>query len=517
MKRLLTWLFTVVTTVSITYSNTLPLIPYPQQVQVTKGNLCIPDNITLMGEAPDSPTIGYIRQELCSMGLNANITTSSSQPFLKLQLNKHIKGSEAYHLDVCKEGIRIQASTAQGLFYGFQTLRQLVDTSNKTLPCVAIKDEPAFSWRAFMLDEARHFKGKETVKRLLDEMAELKMNVFHWHLTDDQGWRIEIKKYPLLTEIGSKRDSTQTGGNSQSKSYRIEPHSGYYTQAEIADIIAYAQKRHITIVPEIEMPGHASAAIAAYQWLGTETTPGYVQAKFGVFENVYNVTDSRVRNFFEDVLSEVIDLFPGKVIHIGGDEVRYNQWLASPQVQSFMKEHKMSDPAEVQIWFTNNISEFIASKGRRMMGWNEITGDKVHSDVPASDGKLDTQLAKNAIVHFWKGDPDLIRKAVERGHLVVNSFHSYTYLDYTYQNLPLEKSYSFRPIAESIPKKYHKQIIGLGAQMWSEWIPTETDMYKQIFPRLAAYAECGWTKQENKSWERFKTISDTRWVNENTK
>lgn len=517
MKRFVTWLFTVIAAVSITYSSTLPLIPYPQYVQKREGNLCIPDSIMLRGESVASSTLDYIQKELDSMGLYTDIAASSTQPFLSLQLNKAIRGIEAYHLKIGDDGIQIQASTEQGLFYGFQTFRQLLNQSKKTLPCVVIKDKPAFSWRAFMLDEARHFKGKETVKRLLDEMAQLKMNVFHWHLTDDQGWRIEIKKYPLLTEIGGKRDSTQTGGNSRSNSYRIEPHSGHYTQAEIAEVIAYAQKRHITIVPEVEMPGHASAAIAAYPWLGTGTTPVHVQAKFGVFENVYNVADPRVRTFLQDVLSEVIDLFPGKVIHIGGDEVRYTQWLASSQALSFMKEHKMSDPADLQIWFTNNMSEFIASKGRRMMGWNEITGDKVHSKTEESVPKLTTQLAKNAIVHFWKGDPELIRKAVECGYSVVNSYHSYTYLDYTYKNLPLEKSYSFQPIAESIPTQYHKQIIGLGAQMWCEWVPTEADMYKQIFPRLAAYAECGWTRQGNKSWERFKTIAETRWVNNSTK
>lgn len=299
-----------------------------------------------------------------------------------------------------------------------------------------------------MLDEGRYFKGKEVVFRLLDQMALLKMNTFHWHLTEDQGWRIEIKKYPLLTEIGSCRDSSEIN-HFHSNIFDGKPHCGYYTQEEIKEVIAYAGKHHINIVPEIEMPGHASAAIAAYPWLGTTGRQIKVQPAFGVHYDIYNITDPRVLQFQEDVLDEVIALFPGPVIHIGGDEIRYNQWKDSPKVQAYMKENKIRTPAELQVSFTNHISNMLAGKGRRMMGWNDITGDILHEYQDGTDSAgNDQSLNKSAIVQFWKGDPKLINQSLEKGYDIVNSYHEYTYLDYDYDNIPLEK-----PICSALSPK----------------------------------------------------------------
>ena len=219
---------------------------------------------------------------------------------------------------------------------------------------------------------------------------------------------------------------------------------------------------------------------------------------------MYNVADARVRDFLKDVLSEVMELFPSKVIHIGGDEVRHNQWKESKMVNDFMKQNQIASPAELQVWFTNEISRFVESKGRRMMGWNEIMGTRLHEYVSAEDVLVKKPLAPNTIVHFWKGDLDLIQDAVEKGHSIVNSFHEYTYLDYHPTTIPLTKAYSFDPIPKNLPAKYHDKILGLGAQMWGEWIPTVASMNELIYPRLAAYAEVGWTLVGNKDFERFE-------------
>ena len=294
-----------------------------------------------------------------------------------------------------------------------------------------LTDYPVFSWRAFMLDEGRYFKGKEVVFDLLDEMAALKMNVFHWHLTDDQGWRIEIKKYPKLTEIGAWRDSSEID-HFGSNRYDGRRHGGFYTQEEIKEVVDYAAKRNITVIPEIEMPGHASAAIAAYPWLGTSGKQIKVPGKFGVQYDIFNVADPRVIHFLNDVMDEVISLFPAPIFHVGGDEVRYDQWKESTLVREYMRKNDLRTPAELQVFFTNNVSNILASKGRRMMGWNEITGDKLHEFQSETDTKGKQKLAPGTIVHCWKGDPKLIKEAIEKGYDVVNSYHSYTYLDYTY-------------------------------------------------------------------------------------
>ena len=421
---------------------------------------------------------------------------------------------EGYELTITEDKILICAKNTTGWFYGTQTLMQLCSYNadfskyekQLTLKEVTIKDAPNFKWRAFMLDEARYFKGMEQVKLLLDEMAFLKMNVFHWHLVDDQGWRIEIKKYPKLTEIGSKRKSTQIGPLQwESPIQSAEPHEGFYTQEEIKEIIKYAKDRQITIVPEIEMPGHSTAAIASYPWLGTSKKETEVPIKFGVGKDVFDVTNERTNQFLKDVLEEVMALFPSEVIHIGGDEVKYNHWKSSESVQKYMKEKNLATPADLQVYFTNNISKYLESKGRRMMGWNEIMGHNLHDYQDKNDTKTSQKLAEKSIVHFWKGDVKLAETAARNGYEIVNSLHNFTYLDYTYKNLPLSKAYSFDPIPEKLDEKYHDKIIGLGCQMWGEWIPTIGDMHYRVFPRIAAYAEIGWTAKKRKDFTFFKT------------
>ena len=434
---------------------------------------------------------------------------------------KAMLGNEGYLFESTKKNITIEAATKTGVFYGIQSLRQLLPPDFElnaqqdrsiAVPCVQITDKPRFPWRAFMLDESRHFKGMEVVKDLLDQMALLKMNVFHWHLADDQGWRIEINKYPKLTEIGAYRKNTQTSRKSPERTGF--PHEGFYTQEQITEIIRYAQDRHITIVPEIEMPGHAMAAIAAYPWLGVLGTTTEVPEIFGIMEDSYDISDPNVIQFLKDVLTEVIALFPGEIIHIGGDEVKFDAWKNSDEIQEMMQKEKLDSPTDLQIFFTNHISNFIDSVGYRMMGWNDIMGGNVHNWQASEDVETKQSLAATAIIHFWKGSLDLVNKAVTNGYDVVNSHHAETYLDYNYQSIPLPKAYAFDPVPEGLDKKHEDKILGSGCQMWSEWIPEVEQMERQIFPRLAAYAEVGWTPKVQRDFEQFQnalSILKERW------
>ena len=496
-------------------SQNINIIPKPQEFSFGKSSLTINDN-TLIISIKESNKSAKILQNYFKEEFNLNLKSTEFQSQKKKSIHFKVDESltdEGYELSISEDGITICALDEKGWFYAMQSLIQYCSSTSYfskyeksiKLKEVKIKDAPRFKWRAFMLDEARYFKGMQQVKMLLDEMALLKMNVFHWHLVDDQGWRIEIKKYPKLTEIGSKRKSTQIGPLMwESPIQSAEPHEGFYTQEEIKEIIQYAKERHITIVPEIEMPGHSTAAIASYSWLGTSKKEIEVPIRFGVGKDVYNVTNPRVTEFLTDVLDEVIALFPSEVIHIGGDEVKYNHWKSSISVREYMKEKELKTPADLQVYFTNNISKYLQSKGRRMMGWNEIMGHNLHFYQNKEDTKTTQKLAKESIVHFWKGDIDLISTAASSGYEIVNSLHSYTYLDYKYKNLPLSKAYSFDPIPKKLDKKYHDKIIGLGAQMWGEWIPTNGEMHFRVFPRIAAYAEIGWTKNENKNFKSFK-------------
>lgn len=496
------------------------LIPQPAAVAYTPG----------FAKIKAQPTIGYpgelaneallLQSYLTAdFSLQGNLQEGGKSEDVTLLLDPTVlpDQKEGYILDATSGDIVIKANSPAGVLNGIQTLRQIVKEKDGkyAVQKATVTDYPAFSWRAFMLDEGRYFKGKEVVFNLLDQMAALKMNTFHWHLTNDQGWRIEIKKYPKLTEIGAFRDSSEINHFS-SDVYDGKPHGGFYTQEEIKEVVAYAAKRHITIVPEVSMPGHACAAIASYPWLGTSGKQIRVPGKFGVHYEAFNVSDPRVMQFFEDVIDEVITLFPGKVFHIGGDEVKYDQWKASPAIRTYMAQKQLKTPAELQVYFTNQISELLVSKGKTMMGWNEITGDKLHEYQSEADTKeVEQQLAPGTIVHFWKGDPVLMKKAIEKGYNVINATHSDTYLDYTYESIPLTKSYSFNPIPEGLTDAQKSKVLGLGCQMWGEFTPTVESMNLKTYPRLAAYAEVGWTDVTNKNYERFLHALDyflTKWT-----
>lgn len=523
MRTLKLFAIVIIITTAVHSQNEISIVPQPSRVEEGNGFYSLSGDVKIITDGSVENEASYLASVLeKGFGKKPEVESEGSGIVLKLDPGlKKALGEEGYMVSIEEEGVTIEAANNPGIFYGIQTLRQLLPPSFEftkqedsiNIPSVKITDKPRFPWRAFMLDESRHFKGSEEVKKLLDQMAQLKMNTFHWHLTDDQGWRIEIKKYPLLTEIGSKRKDTQKSRNSTN--FTGEPHGGYYTQEEIKEIIEYAKKLHIEIVPEIEMPGHAMAAIAAYPWLGSLGTTKEVAVTFGKMDDSFNVSDPKVVQFLKDVLDEVIALFPSKVIHIGGDEVNYEPWENSEAVKAFMGKEGLKSPVDLQIYFTNQISNYIDNAGKRMMGWNEILGDDIHEEHGENAGKVEQKLAESAIVHFWKGDLELINQAVEEGYEVVNSNHWDTYLDYTYERIPLSKSYAFNPIPEGLDEKYHSKILGSGAQMWSEYIPTVEKMERQIFPRLAAYAEVGWTSLSEKDFERFKKslkILKERWT-----
>ena len=500
--------------VSTVEGQSVNIIPQPTSVQIQNGSFQLSARATIYyeeGLKTEAEFLqGILRDEHHLKLPVAAHKKSWKKNNIYLTLSNQLAtthGQEGYTLKVDGEKIIIAAAGPAGVFYAVQSLRQILKgkdgASVISMPLVNISDTPRFSWRGFMLDEGRYFKGPDVVKELLDEMALLKMNMFHWHLTDDTGWRIEIKKYPKLTEVGSIRKESEMGTWLSDK-MDGKVHSGFYTQEQIKDIIRYAEERHITIIPEIEMPGHASAAIASYPWLGTENKQIEVPTKFRIQLNVFNVANPRVIGFIHDVLDEVMALFPSKIVHIGGDEVRYDQWKASAEVREYMRKNNILTPADLQISFTNSISNYLEKKNHRMMGWNEILGGH-NANNDSKDSQAHQQLSQDVIIHFWAGNPEIARNAAENGFDVVNAHSEFTYLDYDYKTTSLEKAYSFEPIPTGLPANLHDRILGLSCQMWGEWIPTVERMNEQVYPRIAAFSEIGWTKAEDKDVERFKS------------
>ncbi len=489
------------------------IIPRPSQLEKLPGEFTFPSQMSIASSPDLENEVDFLRH-LLSETYGIKLIEGTATPHIALRVDADLAGTlgdEGYVLDISTDQLSIRATHPRGIFYGIQSLRQLLGTPTATtgtftLPCLRINDRPRFSWRACMLDEARHFKGKSTVKKLLDEMALLKMNTFHWHLTDDQGWRIEIKKYPLLTAIGGHRDSTMVDGWGTDKFiYDGKPHAGFYTQDDIREIVEYAAARHITIIPEIDMPGHTSAAIAAYPWLGSGPEPITVPGYWGVLDHALNVSDPKVISFVHDVLEEVMALFPSDIIHIGGDEVKYDEWKSSAAIRQLMAEKGLRSPADVQTWFTNELSRFLTSKGRRMMGWNDVLGEKIldHFNNDETDYVVSDRLAASTLVHFWMGDERLMVQAAEEGHDIVNAFHEYTYFNYDYEGIPLAKAYSFDPLPGKL-REMPERVLGVSCQLWSEFVPTEKRLDYLLFPRIAATAEVGWTQIDRKDFAAFQ-------------
>ncbi len=410
--------------------------------------------------------------------------------------------SEAYELKISKDAIEI-FGTENGMFYAIQTLMQILPVKYAgafAIPTAEINDTPRFQYRGMHLDVARHFMPVSFVKKFIDLMSQYKLNTFHWHLTDDQGWRIEIKKYPKLTEVGSTRPETLVGRYSPVFKGDGTPHSGFYTQKEIKDVVAYAKKRFITVIPEIELPGHASAALAAYPEFGCKTDYTYkVQMTWGIFKEVYCPTDATFK-FLEDVLDETMELFPDSpYIHIGGDEVLKDHWKESAFVQDLMKRENLKDEHEVQSYFVRRIEKYINSKGKKIIGWDEI---------------LEGGLAPNATVMSWRGMKGGIEAAKSK-HDVIMTPTDFVYLDYgqgdpAYEPLnigsyvPLSKVYSFEPVPPELSADEAKYIIGGQANLWTEYIPNSAQAEYMFFPRMLALAEVVWSPAEGKDFKDFE-------------
>lgn len=499
------------------------IIPKPAEITLLKGQPArLTPSSAIICATPDKSFLNRARQlqQTLSEGTGLPLPLKTPQEAPKNAVSITIrkdpalasKGEEAYSIQSSPQGIILSAANAKGIFYAGQSLIQMLPvifhdgkagkssvkwTISKTP--FTIVDYPRFSWRALMMDEGRYFFGEKVIKQLIDQMALLKMNTLHWHLTDDPGWRIEIKKYPRLASIGSKRKESEIGTWNSGKSDG-KPHGGFYTQKQIRDIVQYAAQRNITIVPEIDMPGHMSAASVAYPFLSLKA-PSEVPTKF-IINTALNPTSEKTYAFLSDVLDELVSLFPSKIIHIGGDEVRYaKQWKGVPEIEEFMKKNNMKSYADVQMYFTNRMSDIVAKKGRRMMGWNEIYGHDVNGD---GGGKAGGKLNPNAVIHFWKGNTNLAKNAIKDGHEVINSLHSSTYLDYSYGSIPLQKAYDFEPVFPGLEEQYHSKVKGLGAQIWTEWISNVDRLHHQAFPRACAFAEVGWTPVDKKDFPDFK-------------
>ena len=404
---------------------------------------------------------------------------------------------EGYRLKVTRRGIDLTALDSAGLFYGRQTLCLLATAQG--IPCVEIIDNPCFGYRGIHLDVSRHFFPVETIFRLLDEMARYKLNKFHFHLADNGGWRIRIDAYPLLTRLGAFRTESDWlewwsyGDRHYVPEDTPGAYGGYYTKEEIRRIVAYAAERFIEVIPEIEFPGHSDEVFAAYPELCCSGR-AYTSGEFCV-GNPLSL------KFMDEVLTEVLELFPSKYIHIGGDEANYSRWDNNAKIKAFMKEHGLHTYPDMQLYAINEISKYLDKKGVKMIGWNEITGDNIRNEAGRGENSA-IQLKPGTLVQFWDGSTEFAKKAIAKGYEVVNSNRLFTYIDYSYESIPLTRAYSFNPYFDGLTDEQKTKVLGCGCQMWGE-APTDKRIYFQTFPRLAAYAEAGWTPNDLKNYADF--------------
>ncbi|WOI24152.1 beta-N-acetylhexosaminidase [Nonlabens ulvanivorans] len=479
------------------------IIPAPQSLQVNAGHFTINEETTLSNNDDFTASYNFLNNFLEHASGRTWKTKYSETNSIILEYDDSISSKEGYSIESNEHNITIKASTDAGAFYAVQSLIQLmpVDLNNTTeihIPAITIKDEPRFKYRGMHLDVSRHMFDVEFIKKYIDAMAMLKMNNFHWHLTDDQGWRIEIKKYPRLQEVAAYRDSTLLGHyNDTPHQYDGATYGGFYTQEEVREVIAFAKARHINIIPEIEMPGHAQAAIAAYPELGCTGDNIQVAMKWGVFEDIYCPSEETF-TFLENVLDEVMELFPSKYIHIGGDEAPKTQWKTSDVAQQVIKENGLKDEHELQSYFIQRMEKYLNSKGRQIIGWDEI---------------LEGGLAPNATVMSWRGTNGAVEAAKAR-HDVIMTPTSHAYFDY-YQSenddeplaiggfLPLEKVYHFNPIPVELNDEEAIHVLGVQGNVWTEYMTTSEQVEYMAFPRMLAMSEVAWSADENKNYDSF--------------
>ena len=435
------------------------ILPSPQQFELKEGKFLFDASTGVFADSVFFEQIPYLKS-ISSQPLNGESTTIAL-------LYEGAFSDEEYILDISEDTIAISATTSEGIIRGIQTLRQLLSLQKKSayIPALSIHDYPRFSWRGMLLDCSRHFMEKDFVKRYIDLLALHKMNVLHWHLTEDQGWRIEIEQYPKLTEIGAWR--TQKDGSI---------YGGFYTKEDIREIVAYAKERHITVVPEIELPGHSLAALSSYPQLSCTGGPFEVENDWGVFKDIYCAGNDSVFMFLENVLDEVLELFPSKYIHIGGDEAPKYRWDNCNKCKARMRNEGLDDSHQLQSYFITRIERYLNSKGRQIIGWDEI---------------LEGGLAPSATVQSWRGMDGGIA-AAKSGHYAIMSPTSHAYFDYDLDAIDLQKVYSFEPIPSVLSEEEAQFILGGECNMWSERAPQDL-VDSKVFPRLLAMSEVLWT------------------------
>jgi hexosaminidase len=508
------------------FNQTIAIIPEPVQLTKQTGEFVLPPTITIA--APASPLVSYAANYLQNSlkkatGYAITINNTNTGSTIKLVLNKPANtaiGKEGYTLVVTPAGVTVQANEAVGLFYGVQTLLQLlpaaIENNNVvkdikwSMPCVEITDYPRFGWRGLMFDVSRHFFTKEEVKQYIDQMARYKYNLFHFHLTDDEGWRIQIKSYPRLTEVGAWNVKREGRFGDFAPTTPDEPrnYGGFYTQEDIKEIVQYAAERFVNVLPEIEMPGHSLATIVSYPELSC--TPGAENYKvrsgekiiewpgnghfYGLIDNTLCPANEKVYPFIDKVMTEVAQLFPFEYIHMGGDECIRNFWEKSDAIKQLMQKQKLKNLDEVQSYFVKRVEKIVESKGKKMIGWDEI---------------LDGGLAPNAAVMSWRGMKGGI-EAAKQGHEVVMSPTTYAYIDYmqsdaimeprVYASLRLNKTYEFEPVPEGVDAKYIK---GGQANLWTEQVYNFRQAQYMTWPRAFAIIESVWSPKEKKNWTGF--------------
>ena len=495
------------------------ILPRPLRVERREGSFVLGPATRLRAEPALRRTAELLQEELrratgWPIALDEGAAKRPAADGIVLRLDPTLRtlGAEGYRLEATPRGVEIAAAGAAGVFYGVQTLRQLLPQElfrrapspgvRWEVPALLVEDAPRFAWRGSHLDVARHFVPKEAVLKHLDLMALHKLNVFHWHLTDDQGWRLEIRKYPRLTEVGSTRRETLVGR--WGDRFDGVRHAGFYTREDVREVVRYAAERQIAVVPEIEMPGHAQAILAAYPELGNGGGPVEVWTRWGISERILNVDDATL-GFLEDVLEEVVGLFPSPFVHVGGDEVPPFEWEASERARARMREVGARSPEELHAWLNRRLGAFLAARGRRLVGWDQIL-----DGGPPPPG---------AVVMSWRGTKGGL-EAARAGHDVVMAPTTHTYLDY-YQSkepgeplaiggfLPLETVYAFEPVPPELEGTDRAScVLGAQAQLWTEFLPTPKHVEYMAWPRLAALAEVAWSARSLRDFPDFRRRLD---------
>ncbi|QHS63680.1 beta-N-acetylhexosaminidase [Chitinophaga agri] len=481
------------------------IIPKPASVQPASGRFELGRQTVLVAQTDAARKNADLFNEFLwnRYGIKLTISREISGRAIILEDQGDAAAPEAYNLAVTPERIMIRGGSA-GCFYGLQSVLQLIEEQNGGLsvPAVTVADKPEFGYRGVMIDVARHFFSLDEMKKIVDLMAYFKFNRLHWHLTDDQGWRLEIKKYPKLTQVSAWRDSSILGQYGDFKPFVYDgvKHGGYYTQEEARDLVRYAADRKITILPEIELPGHSTAVLAAYPQFGCKDTTYHVPGYWGVHYAIYCPKEETFR-FLEDVLTEVMAIFPGEYIHVGGDEVPKEHWKESSFAQNMIKKQQLKDEHELQSYFISRIEKFLNKNGRRLVGWDEI---------------LEGGLAPNATVMSWRGEKGGIA-AARMGHDVIMTPNSHLYIDH-YQSknkeeeptaiggfLPLERVYSYHPRPDSLTAEQQQHVLGVQANLWTEYIGTNNKLEYMLFPRMLALSEVAWTARGQRNYDDFST------------